>query len=159
MSFFFFFFNDTATTEIYTSFPTRRSSDLHRAQDIGARQRKRLFAEHVLLRARGAHDLVGVQRMRRAEHYAPDLRVFQRIFELRGERKLLFLCKGAGGGIRIHGPDNPQLRAALDERDDGLAPPAEPPDGDAGLLHLSPPWRSIRAPRAPSAWFRRQRTP
>src|SRR2546430_11201290 len=27
-SFFFFFFNDTATTEIYTSFPTRRSSDL-----------------------------------------------------------------------------------------------------------------------------------
>src|SRR2546421_1697705 len=25
---FFFFFNDTATTEIYTSFPTRRSSDL-----------------------------------------------------------------------------------------------------------------------------------
>ena len=27
---FFFFFNDTATTEIYTSFPTRRSSDLSR---------------------------------------------------------------------------------------------------------------------------------
>src|SRR2546422_11134640 len=27
---FFFFFNDTATTEIYTSFPTRRSSDLAR---------------------------------------------------------------------------------------------------------------------------------
>src|ERR1043166_4102157 len=26
-SFLFFFFNDTATTEIYTSFPTRRSSD------------------------------------------------------------------------------------------------------------------------------------
>src|SRR5216684_5075999 len=26
--FLFFFFNDTATTEIYTSFPTRRSSDL-----------------------------------------------------------------------------------------------------------------------------------
>src|ERR1039458_4501266 len=25
---FFFFFNDTATTEIYTPFPTRRSSDL-----------------------------------------------------------------------------------------------------------------------------------
>src|SRR3712207_9307107 len=25
---FIFFFNDTATTEIYTSFPTRRSSDL-----------------------------------------------------------------------------------------------------------------------------------
>src|SRR3712207_7911195 len=24
-----FFFNDTATAEIYTSFPTRRSSDLH----------------------------------------------------------------------------------------------------------------------------------
>src|SRR3712207_9091506 len=24
----YFFFNDTATTEIYTSFPTRRSSDL-----------------------------------------------------------------------------------------------------------------------------------
>src|SRR5476651_1963119 len=28
-SFVHFFFNDTATTEIYTSFPTRRSSDLH----------------------------------------------------------------------------------------------------------------------------------
>src|ERR1017187_10996699 len=27
---FFFFFNDTGTSEIYTSFPTRRSSDLHR---------------------------------------------------------------------------------------------------------------------------------
>jgi len=26
----FFFFNDTATTEIYTPFPTRRSSDLGR---------------------------------------------------------------------------------------------------------------------------------
>src|SRR5258707_14969325 len=26
---FFFFFNDTATTEIYTPFPTRRSSDLN----------------------------------------------------------------------------------------------------------------------------------
>src|SRR2546427_2936518 len=142
-----------------------RSRDLvsiagfHRAQDIGARQRKRLFAEHVLLRARGAHDLLGMQRVRRAEHHALDLRVFQRVFELRGERKLFFLRKGAGGGIRIHGPDHPQLRAALDERDDGLAPPAEPADGDAELLHLSPPWRSIRAPRAPSAWFRRQRTP
>src|SRR3712207_8291781 len=28
----FFFFNDTATTEIYTPFPTRRSSDLHGQQ-------------------------------------------------------------------------------------------------------------------------------
>src|SRR2546430_10315139 len=28
----FFFFNDTATTEIYTPFPTRRSSDLDGAQ-------------------------------------------------------------------------------------------------------------------------------
>src|SRR3712207_8720491 len=28
MVIFFFFFNDTATTEIYTPFPTRRSSDL-----------------------------------------------------------------------------------------------------------------------------------
>ena len=27
-SYHFFFFNDTATTEIYTPFPTRRSSDL-----------------------------------------------------------------------------------------------------------------------------------
>ena len=27
--FFFFFFNDTATTEIYTLSPTRRSSDLY----------------------------------------------------------------------------------------------------------------------------------
>src|SRR2546427_7607500 len=48
-----------------------RSRDLvsiagfHRAQDIGARQRKRLFAEHVLLRARGAHDLLGMQRVDR----------------------------------------------------------------------------------------------
>src|SRR2546427_12295944 len=30
----FFFFNDTATTEIYTPFPTRRSSDLLSAQII-----------------------------------------------------------------------------------------------------------------------------
>src|SRR5689334_23574018 len=30
ISFFFFFFNDTATTEIYTLSPTRRSSDLKR---------------------------------------------------------------------------------------------------------------------------------
>src|SRR2546430_10363943 len=30
----FFFFNDTATTEIYTSFPTRRSSDLKRQSQI-----------------------------------------------------------------------------------------------------------------------------
>src|SRR6266481_8107477 len=35
---FFFFFNDTATTEIYTSFPTRRSSDLARlCQHLRAR--------------------------------------------------------------------------------------------------------------------------
>src|SRR5256884_4776470 len=32
-TFSFFFFNDTATTEIYTSFPTRRSSDLARKPD------------------------------------------------------------------------------------------------------------------------------
>ena len=31
--FFLFFFNDTATTEIYTSFPTRRSSDLTRTKE------------------------------------------------------------------------------------------------------------------------------
>src|SRR2546427_11412860 len=31
----FFFFNDTATTEIYTLFPTRRSSDLNRLIDGG----------------------------------------------------------------------------------------------------------------------------
>src|SRR2546430_4033503 len=31
----FFFFNDTATTEIYTSFPTRRSSDLLRGENTG----------------------------------------------------------------------------------------------------------------------------
>src|SRR2546430_4016983 len=36
--FYFFFFNDTATTEIYTSFPTRRSSDLR----AGARSIRRL---------------------------------------------------------------------------------------------------------------------
>src|SRR5574337_970897 len=30
----FFFFNDTATTEIYTSFPTRRSSDLRDAKEM-----------------------------------------------------------------------------------------------------------------------------
>src|SRR5256885_13115782 len=34
-SVFFFFFNDTATTEIYTSFPTRRSSDLMEAKRSG----------------------------------------------------------------------------------------------------------------------------
>src|ERR1035438_6263973 len=33
--FLFFFFNDTATTEIYTSFPTRRSSDLYPADSAG----------------------------------------------------------------------------------------------------------------------------
>src|SRR5260370_30440342 len=32
LSSFIFFFNDTATTEIYTSFPTRRSSDLNRSE-------------------------------------------------------------------------------------------------------------------------------
>src|SRR2546430_17111399 len=32
----FFFFNDTATTEIYTSFPTRRSSDLASPEEIEA---------------------------------------------------------------------------------------------------------------------------
>src|SRR3989454_4647819 len=44
MSFFFFFFNDTATTEIYTSFPTRRSSDLAETavQGYDARDRERL---------------------------------------------------------------------------------------------------------------------
>src|SRR2546427_5925212 len=31
---FFFFFNDTATTEIYTLFPTRRSSDLLHVIDL-----------------------------------------------------------------------------------------------------------------------------
>src|SRR5229473_5781858 len=126
-------------------------ASFHRAQNIGARKRKRLFAEHVLLRARRAHDLLGMQRVRRAEHYALDLRVFQRVFELLGERKFFFRCKGAGGGIWIYGLDNPQLRAALEQRDDDLAPPAEPAHRDAELLHLSPPWRSIRAPRATSA--------
>src|SRR5258708_21362346 len=33
-----FFFNDTATTEIYTSFPTRRSSDLHGRRVVLDRQ-------------------------------------------------------------------------------------------------------------------------
>src|SRR3989449_5150861 len=33
----FFFFNDTATTEIYTPFPTRRSSDLSGRPEVGAR--------------------------------------------------------------------------------------------------------------------------
>src|SRR5229473_5820234 len=35
--FFFFFFNDTATTEIYTLSPTRRSSDLLTVHDAGER--------------------------------------------------------------------------------------------------------------------------
>src|SRR5256885_12996689 len=39
----FFFFNDTATTEIYPLFPTRRSSDLLAAAELGL---------EVLLRAR-----------------------------------------------------------------------------------------------------------
>src|SRR2546422_4475135 len=34
----FFFFNDTATTEIYTPFPTRRSSDLDRFSTIAGRK-------------------------------------------------------------------------------------------------------------------------
>src|SRR6267143_5398377 len=126
-------------------------ASFHRAQNIGARQRERLFAEHVLLRVRRPHDLIGMQGVRRAEHNALDLRVFQRVFELLGENNLFLICKGAGGGIWIYGPDNPQLRAALEQRDDDLAPPAEPAYGDAELLHLSPPWRSIRAPRVTSA--------
>src|SRR3712207_7457693 len=38
-----FFFNDTATTEIYTPFPTRRSSDLQRGD--GAQQVAQAHAE------------------------------------------------------------------------------------------------------------------
>ena len=37
----FFFFNDTATTEIYTSFPTRRSSDLG-AHKLDKKQQQQL---------------------------------------------------------------------------------------------------------------------
>src|SRR2546421_7272161 len=44
---FFFFFNDTATTEIYTPFPTRRSSDLvstcAASSRVGSRTRQRKF--------------------------------------------------------------------------------------------------------------------
>src|SRR2546427_1193257 len=39
MTSFFFFFNDTATTEIYTLSPTRRSSDLEGSGARGARCR------------------------------------------------------------------------------------------------------------------------
>src|SRR3712207_8128287 len=47
----FFFFNDTATTEIYT-FPTRRSSDLH--EQVGER---RLSLPEACLASRLLHNL------------------------------------------------------------------------------------------------------
>src|ERR1039457_4754227 len=53
--FLFFFFNDTATTEIYT-FPTRRSSDVERRADgvrLIAQQERRLSIEHQVHRAIG----------------------------------------------------------------------------------------------------------
>src|SRR5687768_17806093 len=42
---FSFFFNDTATTEIYTSFPTRRSSDLYLREEIRAQANEALGRE------------------------------------------------------------------------------------------------------------------
>src|SRR3546814_9160858 len=74
-----FFFNDTATTEIYTvlthSFPTRRSSDLHRRLDGGAPRarylvcpRARLARPARLRRVRTARDAPAD---RRCHHHPP----------------------------------------------------------------------------------------
>src|SRR2546422_7471464 len=58
--FIFFFFNDTATTEIYTLFPTRRSSDLAKflngAAITGVRRalgasRRQIFLQHLVERS------------------------------------------------------------------------------------------------------------
>src|SRR3712207_8875433 len=44
-----FFFNDTATTEIYTSFPTRRSSDLNGMYKIWFARNYRTWVANTLL--------------------------------------------------------------------------------------------------------------
>src|SRR5207302_1653092 len=123
----------------------------HRPENVRTRQRERFFAEHVLLRARGAHDLVGVQRVRRAKHYALHSAVLECVVEVFREWDLFLLRKCRSGRIGVDRLDHSQLGARLDEGDDDLAPPAEPAYGDAEILHLSPPWRSIRAPRGTSA--------
>src|SRR5579883_3572390 len=58
--FLFFFFNDTATTEIYTSFPTRRSSDL----DPGLGRHAHRLSD--LRREPGHHQIL--HRLRSEEH-------------------------------------------------------------------------------------------
>src|SRR3546814_9570775 len=80
LSLFFVFFNDTATTDIYTvlthSFPTRRSSDLdHRlAQIVVVGQDDMLFA---LREVNG--DIIAIAGARRSEEHTSELQSLMRI--------------------------------------------------------------------------------
>src|SRR5690348_410013 len=105
----------------------------------------------MLAGAGGAHDLLGVLRVRCAEHDALHVIVLERIVE-GPERQLLLARELRRRRQRIGDAHNAQLRAALDQRDDDAAPPAETDNGD--VQHQSgvaPASRAIFAQRSVSA--------
>src|SRR2546430_12730338 len=73
---FFFFFNDTATTEIYTLFPTRRSSDLTSRRPSGRRSFRSTRCSRAVVgcsgRRRGAGSR-GRARSARSEEHTSEL--------------------------------------------------------------------------------------
>src|SRR5437868_2241952 len=84
----------------------------------------------MLAGARRLDDLLGVLRVRRAEHYALHLRVAQHRVQRFRQRHLLSGSKFGSGRRRIGDAHDAQFAARLRERHDDAAPPAEADDGD-----------------------------
>ena len=124
------------------SWPTAaRRRLLHRgdgAQHVGARHGQRLLAEHVLARLRGGDDLVGVLRVRRAQHHALHLRVRQHLLEARREGQLALAREGfRPAGSRPRRARRAACRCSRQVHDDA-APPTEADDGDVQHLLALP---------------------
>src|SRR3546814_17529992 len=100
----FFFFNDTATTEIYTylthSFPTRRSSDLRHIAVIDAAEFRTLAVIDADL-VRGEGRFVGAARHR--VHIGPEGRNSEAVDHVRAGDDLLHLAAAGADHAVVHG--------------------------------------------------------
>src|SRR5215475_4950182 len=115
---------------------------VHRAPGVVRRQRKRLFAEHVLAGRCGAPHLVAMLAVRRRQHYRVDVRIGQRRLIVSEQlepvlaAELLHLgWRARGGGDERYG-----VALALYGSDQRLAPPAGA--NDCGTQHMSP-WIAV----------------
>jgi hypothetical protein len=99
-------------------------------QHVSAGHRQGFFAKNVFPRLGCRHDLVGVQRVRGAQHHALDLRVCKDILETSRAWQASLLRERLTRGPDVRHANHLQLGTVGEHIDDDAPPPSQPDHGN-----------------------------